>query len=375
MLKSLQTLLLFLTRTPQPASTPGSRRANLLAWLLIVMLPLLAAILPILWFSTLNASLVRTNYFVLIVCLMALLGAAYIVNRRGNYSLAAALVVACAIVGPWVSVYFDPSVAAGNYLPLVYITLSIFLASILLSARMTILIGALELAALSAFALSASNPAQISWASLISFVLMTIVLSVVSGVISRLDVEQISRQARELEANQQQLREMSIRDPLTGLYNRRHLNDTLERELARAARQAHSVGVIMLDIDYFKQFNDAYGHVAGDGLLRDLGRTMPCLIRDTDTAYRYGGEEFVIILPDATAELAFTCAQRLHAAANAAQIFMGVTPNISPTISFGVAAFPRDAHTPDDLLGAADAALYHAKRAGRNRVVCANSCV
>ena len=164
------------------------------------------------------------------------------------------------------------------------------------------------------------------------------------------------------------LREQSIRDLLTGLYNRRYMEESLEREIFRAARHRRAVGIIMLDIDHFKVFNDAYGHPAGDVLLRDLGRILRQHIRGADIACRYGGEEFILILPEASLEDTRLRAEQLRSeTAHVQPQFAGQTLE-AVTVSIGVASYPEHGATAEDLLRAADDALYDAKRAGRNRV-------
>lgn len=165
------------------------------------------------------------------------------------------------------------------------------------------------------------------------------------------------------------LRLQSIRDPLTGLFNRRYLEETLEREVRRASRNERPLGVIMLDIDRFKHFNDTFGHAAGDTLLRALGELLRSRVRAEDIPCRYGGEEFVLILPESPldvtqrrAELLRTDVKQLHPS-HAGQSLGGVT------VSIGVATFPDHGLTGEVVLRAADEALYRAKHEGRDRVV------
>jgi diguanylate cyclase (GGDEF)-like protein len=169
------------------------------------------------------------------------------------------------------------------------------------------------------------------------------------------------------------LRQLSIHDPLTGLFNRRYMEETLEVETHRAARRGTPIGLIMLDIDHFKKFNDGYGHAAGDDLLRALGSLVSTHLRAGDIACRYGGEEFVLILPDATAEVAAARAEDLRQRVKALEVQSGETRLGPVTISLGVAVFPRHASGRDALLAAADACLYKAKSTGRDRVVVAGT--
>jgi diguanylate cyclase (GGDEF)-like protein len=164
------------------------------------------------------------------------------------------------------------------------------------------------------------------------------------------------------------LRTQSIRDPLTGLYNRRYMADSLERELRRAARSQHPVGCIMFDIDHFKQFNDTFGHQAGDALLRELGALLRSLARGYDVICRYGGEEFLWILPEASREECLQRAEQLRQAVEQLAVTHHGQGLGRATVSVGVAVFPEDGDLVEALLRAADTALYNAKHAGRNRI-------
>jgi diguanylate cyclase (GGDEF)-like protein len=165
------------------------------------------------------------------------------------------------------------------------------------------------------------------------------------------------------------LRDQSIRDPLTGLFNRRYMEEALEREIARATRSATPVAVLILDLDHFKKINDTYGHSAGDHVLRELGAILRFRSRTEDVAARHGGEEFLLMLPGMDKIDAVQRAEELRAVIGDIQLLdNGIDlPNV--TVSIGVAVFPDHGYTADDLLRSADTALYKAKNAGRDRVV------
>ena len=168
------------------------------------------------------------------------------------------------------------------------------------------------------------------------------------------------------------LREQSARDHLTGLFNRRYMEETLKRELLRAARKSYTLGILMLDVDDFKRFNDTYGHAAGDEILRKLGELLLGHFRGEDIACRYGGDEFIIVLPDASLEV--TCERAERLCENVRHIhsqFEGQTLE-AISLSVGVAIFPNDGASSTALLKAVDVALYRAKRERRGRVVVSN---
>jgi diguanylate cyclase (GGDEF)-like protein/PAS domain S-box-containing protein len=168
------------------------------------------------------------------------------------------------------------------------------------------------------------------------------------------------------------LREQSVRDHLTGLFNRRYMEETLERELLRASRKHLPLGVIMVDIDDFKRFNDIYGHAAGDAILQEVGNLLLEHVRGEDISCRYGGDEFIIVLPDASQQVTQKRAELLcENVQNFNVQFDGQTLE-AITISLGVAVCPEDGSTITAILRAADDALYSAKREGRGRVVVAN---
>lgn len=170
---------------------------------------------------------------------------------------------------------------------------------------------------------------------------------------------------------QDQLRVQSIRDPLTGLFNRRYLEESLARETARALRHGGQVAVLMLDVDHFKRFNDEHGHEAGDAVLKCVGELLGGQCRAEDVPCRYGGEEFVLILPDMDAKFALQRAEQIREViARAEPTHLG-RPLPAITVSVGVATYPAQALRPDGLLRCADAALYAAKKAGRNRALMA----
>jgi len=169
------------------------------------------------------------------------------------------------------------------------------------------------------------------------------------------------------------LRAQSIKDPLTGLYNRRYLEETLDREIRRAVRGEQALGILMLDLDHFKKFNDTYGHDAGDTVLRETASFLSRSIRAEDVVCRFGGEEFVVILPTAELSAAHARGERICSRLRELNVRHQGQSLGAITVSVGVAALPLHGTSPKELLDAADAALYRAKGEGRDRVVDATS--
>src|SRR5450631_132214 len=165
------------------------------------------------------------------------------------------------------------------------------------------------------------------------------------------------------------LRAQSIRDPLTGLFNRRYMEESLEREISRATRSATTVAVLVLDLDHFKKINDTYGHAAGDHVLREVGAILRFRSRTDDVLARHAGEEFLLMLPGMDRIDAVQRAEELRMAISEIQVADDGVDLPAVTVSIGVAVFPDHGYTADDLLRSADKALYRAKNAGRDRVV------
>ena len=170
---------------------------------------------------------------------------------------------------------------------------------------------------------------------------------------------------------QKTLRDQAIRDPLTGLFNRRYMEEMLERELLRANRRGSPVGIIMMDIDHFKQFNDRFGHEAGDTLLSLLGNFLRARVRGEDVVCRYGGDEISLILPDSSLDNTEARAEELLEGIRSLRIEHRRRPLGPVTVSIGVAEFPEHGNSVDDVLRASDLALYQAKAEGRDRVTAA----
>jgi diguanylate cyclase (GGDEF)-like protein len=164
------------------------------------------------------------------------------------------------------------------------------------------------------------------------------------------------------------LRKQSIHDPLTGVFNRRYMEETLEREVHRSRRSGNPMSILMLDVDGFKQLNDESGHDAGDAVLRELATVLQANLRREDIACRYGGEEFVLVLPDASLDNATRRAEQLRLTTKQRTVIRDNMALGPITISIGVAAIPEHGGDAEALLKAADAALYQAKREGRDRV-------
>jgi two-component system cell cycle response regulator len=183
----------------------------------------------------------------------------------------------------------------------------------------------------------------------------------------RLGRQKLDEANQALRERNQELLELSVTDSLTGLFNRKHLWETLARELEGYKRHLRPLSVLMIDIDHFKRYNDTNGHLAGDEVLRKMAATFRSSLRVSDYAARYGGEEFLMVLPDTDSAMAKKAAERLRELV-AAETFGGADP-ARVTVSIGVASTSGHDEEPESLIRNADTALYRAKKAGRNRTI------
>jgi diguanylate cyclase (GGDEF)-like protein len=180
--------------------------------------------------------------------------------------------------------------------------------------------------------------------------------------------EQLELEKQQLTEAREALRELASRDPLTGLLNRRAIYDVLAREMSRVSREGTALTAVMIDLDHFKEINDTHGHMVGDEVLREIARRLTDAVRSYDTVSRYGGEEFLLLMPDGDASMSRDRLLRVHNAVCCEPIqFPG--GEVSLTCSFGVSIlFSDQSLTVEQFIDRADRALYDAKRTGRNRI-------
>lgn len=343
-------------------------RSALLAWtLLVIILLALAAIIVI------PPDIPQySGYIVLILSLVFIFMVAFILNRRGHYRFAAVLTIAGGVMAPWGSLIIDPVVQQGDIIPLNYVVIPVLLSSILLPPVFTAMVAAIQLAALGLVVMLIPASVTVNWVSFFTFIIIISVIIILASMIRQRDLKQIDRQKRLLILSEAKLREQSIRDYLTDLYNRRYLDETLAREIRRAKRAEFPVGFIMLDIDHFKRFNDKYGHAAGDIVLKEIADLLKSKIRYADIICRYGGEEFVVIMPEASLKITRQRAEELQEEVKQLNLHYKDQDLGLITLSAGVAIFPDHGASGKAVLRAADTALYTAKDSGRDRVVVAS---
>jgi len=350
-------------------SHPESHRSKA-----VILLVLQLTLILLIFATAILVCLVDTGgrllfYLLVLGVLLPLLLGGLRCNIKGKYKKAAVITSISTIIGPWISIAFDPQILNGDIIPLVYVGLSIQLCAIMLTERATLIISAFQITGvLTAILLSPQLSAK-NWPSLFAFIVFTALIGVSSAYSNRKQLEQIERQHLQLLKSETLLRDLSIRDSLTGLYNRRYMEESFDRELDRARRKETPLAVIMIDVDHFKVLNDTYGHITGDSTLKFIADFLLGSIRSSDIACRYGGDEFILILPECSRKEAAERAESMRTAFSSAEVRLPEQTISKLTLSFGVSALPQDGSTREELIASADAALYAAKQAGRNRVV------
>ena len=181
----------------------------------------------------------------------------------------------------------------------------------------------------------------------------------------------LGRVTRQLVTNETALHRLATHDGLTGLENHRVFYLLLQEELSRSRRYNHANCLLIIDIDRFKKVNDTYGHLAGDAVLKELGHRLQAQARNVDHVFRYGGEEFAVVLPETDFESGLFVAERIREAVEASLFYVNTNTAIRVTISVGVASFPESGDNVNELVSSADKALYFAKENGRNRIASA----
>lgn len=296
-----------------------------------------------------------------------LLAVEYGLSRSVHFPVAAGLAVGTVLSATFVMVILTPE----NLQLLYFLIIGGLISGLFLSARATAIVFVVTFIGLLLLPTFAAEFTLLNDLNALFFILTVGVLVVMVAALRQRYLEQINWQTQQLVASEARLRELSIRDPLTGLFNRRYLEEVLTLEMIRAVRKGYPIGIIMADVDHFKQFNDTHGHAAGDAVLVQVGNFLRMHIRSSDVACRYGGEEFLLILPEASREITQMRAEHMCADVRHLHVeFEGQTLE-AVTLSLGVAVFPGHGSTKDAILGAVDTALYRAKGEGRDRVVVA----
>jgi diguanylate cyclase (GGDEF)-like protein len=359
---------------PSPSIVQAERRLQarlLMAMLLVlIILDLISLTLSLFGFYDTPGQTKSTPELLDVIALGALVlfVIGYGLSRGVHHKLAAVLVIGSMLIASFGAVIINHQ----DVRILANLVLGGLIAGLFLSARATaivFIITFLGLLLLTFLLPDFSIPDNIN---ALFFVLTVGGLVVMAAGLRQGYLEQIDRQTQELIESEARLRELSHHDPLTGLLNRRYLEEVFTRELLLATRKGYPIGVIMADIDRFKQFNDTHGHAAGDAVLVQVANFLRNHVRESDFTCRYGGEEFLMILPEATPGITQMRAEHIREEIRQLKVqYEGKT--LEPvTLSLGVAMFPQHGSTKDVLFHAVDHALYRAKNEGRDRVIVAD---
>jgi len=314
----------------------------------IVLIALLAVLAPV---SYQNPD--KTAYVILLLVLAVLLLASMAVLKKGWYLASALLTVFVTFLGTWGSFLINSHMLFFDFFPLVYVTGSIMISSLFLPLAATFAIIAVHILLLVIVVLTNPVLQTQNWPSFFIFILFVSLFSTIANQLIKTQLVQ--------------LRESSIRDHLTGLFNRRYFEETLKNKLKRELSAESSLGIIILDVDHFKHFNDTFGHDAGDAVLIELANLMLRHFDITVSVCRYGGDEFAILLSKTQKEELLLLSESLVKKVRSLSVMHKNKPLGTMTISCGCTLYNR-AESLEQFIKRADQALYHAKEQGRDQV-------
>lgn len=297
----------------------------------------------------------KQAYSLLIGLLASIDGIAYIATLKNAYRLSSILTVALSLIGTWGAIFIDSRLGLTEFFPLIYVTITVLLSSLLLPLLSTIILASVQLTVLIVLLDNSPTLLTYNWPSFISFVLITSVLSIVANYISSYQLKQF--------------KENSIRDHLTGLLNRRYFDVTLEDKVHRGESKGSTCGVMLMDIDNFKSFNDQYNHATGDIILQRVSSFLVDTLEASAIACRFGGDEFAIIIIETDYAKLYEIAQKLRTEVRNIDLTDTCKTGEQLSISIGLALFPENGNTPDLLMAHADRNLMLAKELGKDMVI------
>lgn len=297
----------------------------------------------------------RPAYLMLLGALLILLISAMIAQYKNRYLLSAYLTVALALAGTWPSILINLKAGVPDFFPLCYVIITIMLSSLFLPSLVTIALAAIQFILLVVLVASSATLQLQNWPSFFFFVLLVSLLSMIANYL--------------IKTQMRQLNESAIRDHLTGLFNRRYFDETLSNKLKREQKEGEPWGIILLDIDHFKGFNDQNGHDAGDFVLAKLAEKLLSYFNLSSTICRYGGDEFAILLPHLEQNKLDELCQGLVEQVHSLTLLYAGKNLGSMSISVGYTCYTKQLNSVELFLKQADAYLYQAKQAGRNRAV------
>ncbi len=340
-------------------ASPEVRRMRLLTYVVSFLLGLCAMSLLLALFF--NDSRVEMTYVLILTPLIVLLVAALVLARRRRLVVASWIVVVCSVVAPWLAILSDPAVLTADVFAFAYLGISVLICAVLLSTAATFGVAGTHLVGLLLAYRLLSARADFNWSTIFLFLITTTMVSAVYSALTRADMKQTNELLDLVRESEAKIRDLALRDPLTGVWNRRFMEETLPRECALAVREGRHVGYVMADLDGFKSINDRFGHLVGDRILLGVAQAILSSLRSSDLVFRYGGDEFLIILPDTDHDSADQALARIRTAVAAFPLpdEMRGEPPIRLTCGLAVST---NAHADSDaLLAAADKELYRIK--------------
>ncbi len=330
-------------------------RNYLLKWLIPSLLGLLCVVLIFHIRVSTFRNFEGQAYIILISALIVLGIGAYYCNLKEKTNLASIVIFLMAFLGAWGAVYIDGYDGIESFFPLAYLTIPVIFSSLLFPVYFSVILSIIQFTSSVILITKSEVLLNSDWESFIAYILLVFVLSIVTTALIKLQLRQ--------------LKESAIKDHLTGLFNRRYFDVTLESRVKRGHLKNLQFGIILLDIDNFKTYNDTYGHDIGDFLLSLIAQFLLDEVGLSDSVCRYGGDEFALIIPQTTSEELYELAERLR-------LTNKRTPNIhldsrfeNITTSIGVALFPLQGKTGNELIARADENLLIAKDLGKDKVV------
>ena len=298
-----------------------------------------------------------------------LLCATLYLNLTGRYQVALWGTVVLMFIGPWVSIAYELLHVSGDFVPMVYLVIPIQITALVMQVKPMYWMAALQTLALAVLLLLAPAHKSFNWISMVCFVFIASMLSTITNYVLHKQFDRMKQSRNALERSERRLRDISVRDPLTGLFNRRHMDEAF----ADLFMEPNTVfSLVMVDVDHFKTINDTYGHSCGDEIIQRVSGILTAAIRKYDMACRYGGDEFLLILTGCGIDDALGKARSIKAAIEDIVVETDTDVAAPLSASIGVAQCPINGDSRDAILKAVDDALYTAKQGGRNQVVAAS---
>lgn len=328
-------------------------RGSFLRWLLPFIFFLLIFELSLVYIYP-HSVQIKWSYYFLLSLLLATSGFAFIANLKGMHTFSAYLTMAISLFATWGAVFFEYAVGTLDFFPLVTVSVNVVFASLLFPISFTIMLSIVQLLSLQYILITTEALSRYSWGSFLSYILVISVLSIITSYINRLHIIQI--------------KENSIRDYLTGLYNRGYFEERLQRKVDTDRHKRESFGIILIDVDNFKMYNDIYGHQPGDKLLQIISTFLLDQVSTQGEVYRYGGDEFVVILHDATSEYLHGLAEGMIEGITEVDFTTYGLDFTKATLSMGLSLYPIHGSTKKELMHYADKNLLLSKEMGKNQI-------